>query len=137
MNSQFKAAHESENEKDHLLKQIKEDNHEIAVMEKKIMELEEQCESVRRLMKESDQQRQKEESSMAINTNIDAGGDGSGNKNEKLEELIKRDREIQGFLDEFGGRKEELESQLHGYEANISNTLELLAVHEDAVILLI
>ena len=105
-----------EEEREMLLKQVKEDNQEIAVMEQKIAELEDKCESARQSLKEQDGESKGSRGSLG------------NEKSEKLDELLKRDREIQSFLSSFVDRKTELEDSLHRHEIKASELLDRLGV---------
>ncbi|KAJ3412205.1 Intraflagellar transport protein 74 [Chytridiales sp. JEL 0842] len=94
------------NEKNRLLEQVKEDNQETSAMERKILELEEQV------------QRQKEQLSnieMDLDTN-------QGERNSKYEELVKRDKEMQNFLETFEDRKRD------SLERNIETEKQIVAL---------
>ncbi|KAI9327036.1 hypothetical protein BDR26DRAFT_103857 [Obelidium mucronatum] len=77
-------------EKSRLLEQVKEDNQETSAMERKIAELEEQAHRLK-------------EGLSQIDMDTDTGG--HGDKSGKYEELVKKDREMTTFLDNFDDRK--------------------------------
>ncbi|KAJ3017081.1 UNVERIFIED_CONTAM: Intraflagellar transport protein 74 [Siphonaria sp. JEL0065] len=78
-------------EKSRLLEQVKEDNQETSAMERKIAELEEHAHRLK-------------EGLSQIDMDTDTGGAGS-DKSGKYEELVKKDKEMTVFLDNFDDRK--------------------------------
>lgn len=76
-------------EKNRLLEQVKEDNQETSAMERKIGELEEQSQRLKEALSQ-------------LEIELESG---LGDKNSKYEELVKRDKDMQSFLDKFEERK--------------------------------
>lgn len=94
-------------EKARLLDQVKEDNQETSAMERKLVELEETRKKV------------KEELS-----NIEMEMDSNqGEKNAKYEELLKRDKEMQLFIDNFEDKKQIALEKNRATQKNIVNML--------------
>eukprot|EP00163_Fabomonas_tropica_P027097 TRINITY_DN512_c0_g1_i6.p1 TRINITY_DN512_c0_g1~~TRINITY_DN512_c0_g1_i6.p1 ORF type:complete len:402 (-),score=123.30 TRINITY_DN512_c0_g1_i6:125-1330(-) len=73
-------------EKEHLLSRVKEDNHEIALMEKQLNELKDALKTLKDHVKQVDTDLQEH----------------TGEKSAKYRELLERDREMQEFIDNFG-----------------------------------
>ncbi|KAJ3299109.1 Intraflagellar transport protein 74 [Rhizoclosmatium sp. JEL0117] len=94
-------------EKSRLLEQVKEDNQETSAMERKIAELEDQAHKLKETLSQ-------------IDMDTDAG---QGDRTGKYEELVKKDREMQVFLDNFDDRKEEAARRNHEIERDIVQLL--------------
>nr|KAJ3414893.1 Intraflagellar transport protein 74 [Polyrhizophydium stewartii] len=95
-------------EKARLLEQVKEDNLETSGMERKIAELEEQLRKLREQISQAD-------------ADLDPA---QGERNAKYEELLKRDREMQAFLDSFDEKRHECLTRNQEAEHNIVELLE-------------
>ncbi|KND00683.1 uncharacterized protein SPPG_03805 [Spizellomyces punctatus DAOM BR117] len=95
-------------EKSRLLQQVKEDNQETSAMERKILEFEEQAQKMKEQLSELD---------MEIDSN-------QAEKNAKYEELLKRDRDMQNFIDNFEDRKKDAEERNSQTEKNIVTLLD-------------
>ncbi|KAJ3040027.1 Intraflagellar transport protein 74 [Rhizophlyctis rosea] len=95
-------------EKARLLAQVKEDNQETSAMERKITESEDQLHRMR-------------EEISSIDMEMDSQ---QGEKNAKYEELVKRDRDMQGFIDAFDGKWREGLVRNEGSEKRVVDLLE-------------
>ncbi|KAJ3183602.1 Intraflagellar transport protein 74 [Gaertneriomyces sp. JEL0708] len=95
-------------ERTRLLAQVRADNQETAAMERKIVELEEQAERFR-------------EQSSQIDMELDST---QSEKNAKYEELLKRDRDMQAFIDTFQSRQKEAQEQNRKLEQTIVSIME-------------
>ncbi|KAI8593685.1 hypothetical protein BDZ88DRAFT_492951 [Geranomyces variabilis] len=95
-------------EKSRLLQQVKEANQETSGMERKILELEDQAAKLKETISGLD---------MELDSN-------QAEKNAKYEELLKRDRDMQAFLDSFEKRKADAEERNTGVEQTIVELLE-------------
>ncbi|KAJ3182990.1 Intraflagellar transport protein 74 [Geranomyces variabilis] len=95
-------------EKSRLLQQVKEANQETSGMERKILELEDQAAKLK-------------ETLSGIDMELDSN---QAEKNAKYEELLKRDRDMQAFLDSFEKRKADAEERNTGVEQTIVELLE-------------
>ncbi|EPZ35943.1 hypothetical protein O9G_003996 [Rozella allomycis CSF55] len=95
-------------EKEMLLNQ--EDNVEISTMERKIQELQESITKFKNVL----QQQQ----------DFDDSQNYSAEKREKIQDLIKRDSEIQSFLNVYDAKKSNLELRIYESEKNISRITE-------------
>ncbi|KAJ3147741.1 Intraflagellar transport protein 74 [Geranomyces variabilis] len=95
-------------EKSRLLQQVKEANQETSGMERKILELEDQAAKLKETVSGLD---------MELDSN-------QAEKNAKYEELLKRDRDMQAFLDSFEKRKADAEERNTGVEQTIVELLE-------------
>ena len=114
-------------ERQKLLDQVKEDNLETSAMEKKIQEIEEKC----KILKVENAQ---------LNVELESGQSGIhiytykdftnviADKNAKYEELLKRDKDMQTFLDAFEKKKKEYGERNFNIERNIENLLEKIRV---------
>lgn len=102
------AAVDSNQEREMLLQQVKDDNQEIAVMERKIQDMQTQMKSLQETL--GQQQQFSEEASLAE----------SKEKIDKIEELLRRDSDIQSFLDVYDEKKKQLETRISASEKTIS-----------------
>lgn len=102
-------------EKAKLLDQIKEDNLEMAGMERKISELEDQSKKLQQQIAHLDQA-------------IEEDDQPSAEKNAKYEELLKRDKEMQAFIDTFDQKMGESRARNFAVESNIARLLENIQV---------
>ncbi|KAJ3212909.1 Intraflagellar transport protein 74, partial [Clydaea vesicula] len=100
-------------EKNKLLAQVKEDNAETALMERKIVELEEQSKKLKEQLAQLD-------------IELDSGH--QTEKNSKFEELLKRDKDMQAFIDGFELKKNENIENTIIVEKNIVAALDRLKV---------
>lgn len=97
-------------EREKLLKKVKEDNQEISGMERRIGELDDDC-------------RRMKEQIMAMDGELESS---QGERNAKYEELLKRDKEMQSFLDSFEERKAEALRQNAECEQTIVSLLDAI-----------
>lgn len=95
-------------ERERLLARVKEDNQEIAGMERKVVEVEDQ---IRRLRGQISQ----------IDSDLEAH---QGERNAKYEELLKRDKDMQMFIDAFEERRDQATEKKASLEDNIEQYLE-------------
>ncbi|KAJ3121351.1 Intraflagellar transport protein 74 [Nowakowskiella sp. JEL0407] len=99
-------------EKNKLLEQVKEDNAESAGMDRKVLELEEQA------------TRLKEQISQ-LDIELDSQ---NGEKNAKYEELLKRDKEMQAFIEQFDQKKKESLDKSRSTEKAIVDLLDKIRI---------
>ncbi|KAJ3196942.1 Intraflagellar transport protein 74 [Irineochytrium annulatum] len=99
-------------EKSRLLEQVKEDNQETSAMERKITELEEQSLRLKEMISQLD---------------MDADSN-QGERNSKYEELLKRDKEMQAFINAFDDKKKEAVDRNALAEKNIVSLLDKIKV---------
>jgi intraflagellar transport protein 74 len=98
-------------EREHLLQKVKEDNVEISGMERKITELEEQIFKCKERLSQLDMDMDHHQ----------------GEKNSKYEELLKRDKDMQAFIDSFDTKKNEIVEKSTQYQTQIVDSLEKLS----------
>ncbi|ORX78597.1 hypothetical protein BCR32DRAFT_294935 [Anaeromyces robustus] len=98
-------------ERERLLKKVKEDNVEISGMERKITDLEEQIFKCKERLSQLD---------MDIDPH-------QGEKNSKYEELLKRDKDMQAFIDSFDYKKNEIVEKSTQLQTQIVESLEKLS----------
>ncbi|KAJ1336333.1 hypothetical protein BSLG_007117 [Batrachochytrium salamandrivorans] len=108
-NTLKKAENESgPQEKARLLEQVREDNLETSGMDRRILELEDQIHKLHEQISQAD-------------TELDPAQE---ERNAKYEELLKRDRDMQTFLDSFDERRHERMEKNREAEAGIVHLLE-------------
>lgn len=112
-------------------RQVKEDNQETSAMERKIGDLEEQVGRLKEVASGLDMELDSQQGttipfhSYQSRANI---FDGIGEKNAKYEELLKRDRDMQTFIDAFDDKKAEAEKRNAEMEKSITVTLDKIRV---------
>ncbi|KAJ3334231.1 Intraflagellar transport protein 74 [Blyttiomyces sp. JEL0837] len=99
-------------EKNRLLEQVKEDNQETSAMERRISELEEQAQRIKEALSQLDLE-------------LDSG---QADKNNKYEELLKRDKEMQQFIETFDERKTDALQRNKETERKIVSLLDRIKV---------
>ncbi|KAJ3115659.1 Intraflagellar transport protein 74 [Phlyctochytrium bullatum] len=111
-------------EKTRLLEQVKEDNQETSAMERKIAELEEQSmrlkETLSQIELELDSHNCMEGDMEIFNV--------SAERNTKYEELLKRDKDMQAFIDSFEDRRTEFVNRNANEETAIVGLLDRIRV---------
>ncbi|KAJ3108463.1 Intraflagellar transport protein 74 [Phlyctochytrium planicorne] len=95
-------------EKNRLLEQVKEDNQETSAMERKLAEMEEQATKLGETLSQLDIELDSQHS----------------DRNNKYEELLKRDKEMQNFIDSFDERKKEFADRNSAVERSIVTLLD-------------
>ena len=104
-------------EKAKLLEQVKEDNLETVAMDRKITDLEEESKKLKETIAQYDM-------------DLDNTGGQQSEKNAKFEELIRRDREMQAFIDSFDTKMQENIERNSSMEKSIIGIMEKIKVGE-------
>jgi len=102
-----------EEQRERLLKKVKDDNQSIATMERKIAELKNKVDEI--------------QSELADLDDNDQADDGNDEKREKYKQLVQRDNQMNTFLEDFDRVRSEHKETLEAAETNIVGLLEKIS----------
>lgn len=106
-------------EKAKLLEQVKEDNLETVAMERKIADLEEESRKLKEALTSFDMET--------------ATGQPKDEKNAKFEELVRRDKDMQVFIDSYESKMIESKEKNENAEKNIVQIMERIKVNPSRI----